>query len=553
MMTLLLVLCLQPTEAEKQSAAIETLCEDYWQFLLRESPTWATQLGDPRYNDKLSDLGPEARAASRKAREEFLERLKAIKPPSKLETITLDILRQRLELELGDDEHKFYQWDVDQMYGLHIQIFQLVNYHPLKKDADRATFVKRLEAFPKQVDQYIENLREGMKEGRVATKMATARVAGQLRALVDKQTSEWPIAVPGGDAAEKHVRPAFTKLLDFLEKEYKPRDEVALSKLPGGLNAYEHVIKRHTSLTYSARELHDIGIGEMESIEREMLKITKGGSIADYRKRVSSDRANYCESREEYLDRFRKILVRVEERLPHFFAKRPTTRYEVKAIEAYREKDSVAAFYEPASEDGKRPGVFWANCHRVDTRPKYNMTALAVHEAVPGHHLQIAFAQDLTKLPKFMRHTGSTAFVEGWALYAERLGDEMGVYETDLDRFGMLNYQAWRAARLVVDTGMHALDWSRDRAIEYFKRYLALPEGEIINEIDRYIIWPGQALAYKIGQRKIQALREKASTELGKKFRLTDFHVELLRHGAVPLPTLETLVDLWIEAQKKKP
>ncbi len=526
------------------------LCEEYWEWHLGEHPTHATFLGDHRYDNLLPDYGPEARERVRRELRAFLGRARAVAPASADEAVTADILRQKLEQALAHDDHKFWQWDVDQMDGPQIWIFELSNYHPLTTEDGRRSFSARLEAFPQVIDQYIANLRAGLSEKRVATKGAVDRVVLQLRAHLERPVDKWSIA-PGGDAATRCVKPALEKLLTFLEKEYAAREAVGLSSLPDGEAAYRYCIRHHTTLDLTPRELHDIGITELRSIEDEMRRIAKNTDLRDFRTRVMSDRANFPRSREEYLDGFRAILKRVDEKLPRFFARLPRAKYEVKAIEDYREKDAPAAYYYAPPADGTRNGIFYANCHKPETRPRGNMAALAAHEAVPGHHLQIAFAMELKDLPTFRRFSGFTAFVEGWALYTERLADEMGIYETDLDRYGMLTYQAWRAARLIVDTGMHALGWTRQQAIDFFVDHLALSDREIINEIDRYIIWPGQALAYKVGQREIESLRRKAQDTLGAKFRLPDFHTELLRHGAVPLPTLRMLIEKWIAAQPR--
>lgn len=531
--------------APDRSPELAALCDEYWEFRLRQDPVWATYLGDRRYDHLLPDLSAEGRAAERRALESFLIRARAVTALTDADRVTADILIRRLELSIEAFDHKFYQWDVDQMEGPHVWLFELVNHHPLKDTEGRRTFAARLQAFPRYMDQYIANLREGLREGRVAPRIAVDRVLDQLKAHLAARVTDWPISTADPEGAATHVRPAFEKLKAFLESEYRPREAPGLSALPGGEAAYRFRIRYHTSLDATAENLHRIGLDELAAIEREMRAIAKTDDLKEFAARLRADRANFATSREEYLEGFRRILRHVDAKLPQYFDRLPKTGYEVKAIEEYREKDSVAAFYYSPPEDGSRPGIFYANCYRPETRPRYTMAALAVHEAVPGHHLQIALAMELEGLPKFRRHVGFTAFVEGWALYTERLADEMGVYENDLERYGMLTYQAWRAARLVVDTGLHAFDWSRERAIEFFREHLALSDVEILNEIDRYIIWPGQALAYKVGQREIQALRAEAQVRLGARFDIRRFHHEVLRHGAIPLPTLRMMIERW--------
>jgi prolyl oligopeptidase len=543
---LLAILLLSGCAGTPRESSPDDLFEEYWQFNLRENPTEATYLGDHRYDDRLGENNAQSRERQRTEYRRLLHAIAQLRVP----TISSEILKQRLELNLESMDHKFYQWNLDQMGGPQVWLFELVNYHPWKTDEGRRTFHARLAAMPKYFDEYIANLREGLAEGRVATRGAWERVIQQLKDQLAMPLKDWSLSAAGVEPVERFVRPSLEKLLAFLEKEYKPREAVGLSALPGGEAAYRFCIKDHTTISATAEELHQFGLDEMNSIEKEMRAIAKTDDLAAYRTHLMSDPKNFATSREEYCDRFRDILKRVDAKLPEYFARLPKIGYIVKPIEEYREKDCVAAFYYGPPEDGSRPGTFYANCYRPEIRPRYNMAALAVHEAVPGHHLQISLALELKDLPTFRRHEGFTAFVEGWALYTERLAVEMGIYETDLERFGMLTYQAWRAARLVVDTGMHALGWTREKAIEYFKAHLALSETEIVNEIDRYIIWPGQALAYKVGQREIQSLRAKAEKDLGAKFKIGEFHDALLSNGALPLPLLRKLMEEWIASKK---
>jgi prolyl oligopeptidase len=331
---------------------------------------------------------------------------------------------------------------------------------------------------------------------------------------------------------------------DYL-RTYPGREAVGLSSLPGGAEAYRYRIRAHTTTELSAEEIHAIGLEELARLRTEMEAIAKTPDLKEFISRLKSDPANFYRDREELRADAQRLFEKARAGLPKQFGRHPKQDCVVKPIEEYREKDSVAAFYYPPPEDRSRPGIYYINTYNPTARPRYNLPALTVHEAVPGHHMQIAIALELEGLPHVRRHGHFTAYVEGWGLYSELLGVEMGLYDDDLSRFGMLTYQAWRACRLVVDTGLHALGWSRERAIEFFRENLALSETEIVNEIDRYIIWPGQALAYMIGRREIQKLREEARSRLGSRFDIRAFHDEVLRHGAVPLSTLRKLIEAW--------
>jgi len=399
------------------------------------------------------------------------------------------------------------------------------------------------------MDQYLDNLRAGVRDGRVAMRVAVERVIGQLKGLLGTPEEKSPFAakpelVP---SIRESVYPAFRKMLAYLEGEYLATSrakDVGLWALPGGQEAYRFRIRLHTTTDLTAEEIHRIGLEELRSIQAEMRTIAKG-DLRPFMDRLKKDPKNFFASREELIDSARRELAKATAKLPAWFKRLPKNECEVKAIEAYRERDCVAAFYYQPDEKLTRKGIFYANTFDATSRPRFNMPALAIHEAVPGHHLQIALALEIEGLPRFRRQAGFTAFVEGWGLYSERLGDEMGLYEDDLSRFGMLTYQAWRACRLVVDTGLHAMKWTRQQAIDFFMENVALTETEVLNEVDRYIIWPGQALAYMVGKREILALREEARKAMGPRFDIKDFHDVVLRNGAIPLTTLRRLVCGW--------
>lgn len=548
------------------SGELSRLCGDYWDHQMKMAPTWASYLGDRRFE---SDLG-HCHAASRKedldAVRGFLDRLAKIDRSSLPETdrVTVEVLEHTLRLSLEAEPHRFYQWDVDQMSGPQVWLFEMANYHPVD-DAGWANFLKRLRQFPGYVDEYVGNLREGLEAGNVAPEVAVVRVIDQLDKIAEKPEEGSPLLDvlkrrkgASGDRGEllgtirESVRPAYEKMRRFLREEYRgrARTQVGIGWNEAGKKAYEYRIRHHTSLPFTAEELHRIGREELGEIRERMKAIARKrgdeGDLKSFNEKLRKDAGNFYPSREEVVSDAKTILDRVDDALPRLFGRLPKLGCEVKAIEEYRERDAPAAYYYGPPDDGSRPGIYYVNTCNPGSRARYNLTALTLHEAVPGHHLQIALAQEMRDLPQFRRHIGVTAYVEGWALYAELLGDEESLYLTDLDRYGMLTYQAWRAARLVVDTGMHAMGWTREQAVQFFRENVAISEAEILNEIDRYIIWPGQALAYMVGRREIQSLRRKAAERLGTKFDLRAFHDELLRHGAVPLPVLRNVMERWL-------
>jgi uncharacterized protein (DUF885 family) len=554
---LLLIGCQSPGKDPMTAARdLQAICDESWEATLRENPTYATYLGDFRYNDRLADISEAGRARRRGLYEGFLKRLKGLdaKSLSESDHVTADILQLQLEQALEEDRHKFWQWEVDQMSGPQADFPQLLNFHPL---TDLKGLEARFRAFPTWMDQYLDNLRAGVREGRVAMRVAVERVIGQLKGLLGTSEDKSPFAAKPEllPAIREAIFPAFRKMLRYLEDEYVPKArtrDVGLWALPGGKDAYTFRIRFHTTTDLSAEEIHQIGLQELRSIQDEMRKIAKG-DLPAFMEKLKKEPKNFFATREDLLETARRELAKANAKLPQWFKRLPKNECEVKPIEDYREKDSVAAFYYPPDEKLTRKGIFYANTFEATSRPRFNMPALAIHEAVPGHHLQIALALEIEGLPRFRRQASFTAFIEGWGLYSERLGDEMGLYEDDLSRFGMLTYQAWRACRLVVDTGLHAMKWSRQQAIDFFMENIALTQTEVLNEVDRYIIWPGQALAYMVGKREIFALRDEAKRAMGARFDIREFHDVVLRNGAIPLSTLGRLVRQWAGISASSP
>lgn len=529
---------------------LDRLAHEYWEFLLRENPVWATYLGDHRYDDRLADPGPEGRERIRDGNARFLRRAREAEAG-----ITTDVLKLQTELAIEEDRHKFWQWAVDPMDGPQAAFPQILNYHPLRNAEDARNLAARFRAFSAFIDRYLENLREGVREGRVAAAVAVERVLGQLDAMLGTPPEASPFAQALRSApAETHaaIREAIrTGVYAALERmrgllrSYPGRASIGLGSLPDGAEAYRFRIRQHTTTELGAEEIHRIGLEELERIEAAMRDLGFRGDVRAVAADLRRDPANFFASREELERTTRDLVERIDAKLPARFDPLPRTRCEVRRIEEYREGDAPAAYYYPAPEDRSRPAIYYVNTHSPESRPRYNLPALTAHEAVPGHHLQFAIALE-TEMPLFRRHGMFTAYVEGWALYAELVADELGFYEDRLAKFGALTYQSLRACRLVVDTGIHAMGWSRDRALGFFREHLALSEGEIANEIDRYVVWPGQALAYMVGRREIQELRAVSERRLGRRFDVRAFHREVLRHGALPLSALRRAVGEWI-------
>lgn len=566
-----------PTPAASASAELSRLADEMWQLSLESEPTYATYLGDHRWNDRLSDISSEGRARVLASLQKIARRVAALDPEALNETerVTRDIILRKIDDSEQEDRLRFYEWSVDQMNGPQVEFFQQVNFHPFRNAKDVRDLASRFRAFPKYMDQYLDNLRSGLRNGRVAPRIAVDRVLAQVEKVAAQTVGTSPLFSAVGkipsdlpeveraelrksieDAIEDAVLPAYRKFRDFIKSDYqgRARDSVGVCAMPNGGEVYSFRVRSHTTTDLTPEQLHQIGLDELKQIGDEMLAIARkrgfAGDAAAFNASIREDKANFATSREQILEGYREVLTRVQEQLPKYFRKLPKCPVVVKPIEEYREKDCVAAFYYPPTNDFSRPGIYYANTYDPPSRSLFGMAALSVHEAIPGHHLQIALAMELDNLPEIRQHGGFTAFVEGWALYSERLADEMGIYRDDIERFGMLTYQAWRATRLVVDTGIHRFGWARQQAIDFFKSKVALSEAEIVNEVDRYIIWPGQALAYKVGQREITSLRAEAEKTLGDRFDLREFHDVVLRNGAIPLTTLRGIVEEWIRVKR---
>jgi len=558
---------------------IHQLFDEDWQWALREYPESATLLGDNRFNDRLTDYSLDA-IERRKAHErEMLSRIEKIDRAklSGQDVISYDLFLRDKRLNVEGQRFPIEYMPIDQMNGVQITFGQLAGSTSFRKAKDYENYVARLSAFPAQVDQFITLMRRGIETKWIPPAVPLRSVPDQIEGQITDDPSRSPYYKPfehfpeglpaeerarlsamGRKSIEQSLTPALKKLSAFIKETYLAacRKEIGASSLPDGDAFYQYSIKRHTTTNLTAKEIHEIGKSEVARIRKEMEAIIQQvgfkGSFQDFLSFLRTDQRFYYKNAGDLVAGYSYIAKEADGGLPQLFAELPRTPYGVRVIPDYEAPAQTTAYYQPGAADGSRAGLFMINTYKLDTRPKYEMEALTLHESVPGHHLQIARAQELKSLPDFRRNAGYTAYVEGWGLYAESLGSEMGFYADPYSKFGQLTYEMWRACRLVVDTGMHAFGMTRQQAIDLMKENAAKTENDIIVEIDRYIVWPGQALAYKMGELKLKELRAKATKELGTRFDVRKFHNAVLDDGALPLDVLEQRIAAWIAEEKGK-
>ncbi len=550
------------------SSPVNVLADRFWEAILAEDPTTATMYGDERYDDRLDDPSPEGRARRRSLMERTLAEAAAIDPAIQPleDRITLDMIRVVCELGLVQDRQRTDLLRVvDQMAGPQTLLPQLVSFQA----ADTPERLDRLEARLRAYEGYMaanrELLREGIASGLTAPRIVTERTIAQLERLLETPSGEAVVTASVKVASEADrarietlvrdvVMPADQAFLDALRDDYLPASRVdpGLWSAPDGDALYRTQILAWTTLEIDPEEVHRIGLEELETIETERRAIARaegfGDDTAGYRAALATEPANIPADPEELLLRAREDIDRAMTLAPRYFGRLPRAGCEVRAVEAFKERDSPFAYYIPPTTDGSRPGIYYANTYDLPTRTYTKLASTTYHEAAPGHHFQIALEMENEGLNVF-RRLGSRmvggAYVEGWGLYSERLADEMGLYRSQAERFGMLDGQAWRAARLVVDSGLHALRWPRQRSIETLLG-AGLTETDAIIETDRYICWPGQALTYKLGQREIERLRTRIAVRDGADFDLRAFHDAVLGHGSLPLATLARELPNWV-------
>lgn len=563
----------QRTEGER----LHALFDLYWQYSLDEYPELATYTGDTGRNHRWTDHS--LAAYDRRNREmEIPARVLATIDRAQLtpaDQVHYDLFRRNAEESLEGRRFKGEYMPLTQMGGVQQNVAQTLMLMPYFEVAHFEHALARLAAVPALVDQTIALLDKGLETGITPPQVTLRDVPDQVRNQLVHEPLESPLLRPfltfpaTVDAPTQErlrtaaaatflqaVAPAYRLLLDYLETRYLPgtRATIAARDLPDGEAWYAFAIRQMTTTALGAEEIHRIGKDEVRRIRAQMDGVMAetgfDGTFEQFVGFLRTDDRFFFDNADELLMTYRDICKRVDPELPKLFATLPRLPYGVVPVPSYAEKSQTTAYYEPGSPAAGRPGRFFANTYDLHARPKWEMEALALHEAVPGHHLQIAIAQELPEMPEFRRHGFYTAYIEGWGLYAESLGSEMGFYSDPYARFGQLTYEMWRAIRLVVDTGMHALGWTRQQAIDFFTENAGKAEHDIVVEVDRYIVWPAQALAYKIGELKIKELRARASQALGTAFDLRRFHDEVLGAGALPLDVLEARIDAWIEGQR---
>jgi uncharacterized protein (DUF885 family) len=561
-----------PAPAPATATALDTLAAEAWDAWLAHDPILGTAVGDPRYDALLPGLAEADVAASRATFAALLERLDALPQddPAAGEpgaAVTRSALRETLGESISLIDTGLAAWNVDPLDGVPAYLLSVPEYQRHETPAQRAAMIERWRGIGAYVDAHVDRLLRSLAGGVVACSSPVESVIDTLRGLLETPDSAWPFLEPARDADDpafaadledtvaSGIRPAFARLHDVLATEIlpaaRPPERPGLCHLPGGDDTYLRLVRVHTSLDLAPDELHRTGLAEIARIDAEMeaLAATTIGSRsrADAIARLRGDPALLFATREEVHAKAEEALARATAAIPAWFGRLPRAACTVVDMAAHEEEHNTIAYYRPPAEDGSRPGQYYLNTSHPETRPRYEAEVLAYHESIPGHHLQIAIGQELEGLPAFRRHLGPTAFFEGWGLYTERLADEMGLYSGDLDRIGVLSFDAWRASRLVVDTGMHAMGWTRRQAIDFMLEHTALAPNNIVNEVDRYISIPGQALAYKTGQLELLRLRAEARERLGPAFDIRAFHDTVLGNGALALPTLREIVGAWID------
>ena len=561
-----------------EHARLRRLFDIHWDYLLREFPEFATEVGAAGQNDRWTDRSAAAIARRKADLDLPLKALATIEraklPPE--DAFNYDLFKRQAEAQV---EGRRFPWELmplNQLWGIHHGVPQILGEQmPARTAADYEAIVSRLRGTAAFVDQTIAAMKEGLRRGVTPPKITLRNVVAQIDAILVEDPAKSPflaafqrmpetvpadrreaLKVEAAKLLKGQALPAFRRLLDFLESEYVPRcrESVAATALPDGQAWYAYQVAQSTTTRLTPKQIHEIGLEEVKQIRTEMERLMRATGFSQdlsaFFEFLRTDPRFFFSRPEDLLAGYREIAKRADPEVIKLFGRVPRLPYGVLPMSSHTAASRAAGVYEAGSLAAGRPGYFRANLSAVETRPKWEMEALVLHEAVPGHHLQGALAQEQLNLPNFRKYAGYDAYGEGWALYAETLGYDMGFYKDPYSHFGALNYQMWRAVRLVVDTGIHAFGWSRQQAIDYFKANSAKPEREIVVEIDRYIASPGQALAYKIGQRKFLELRERAARELGARFDLRAFHDAVLAEGALPLDLLEARIDGWIAERK---
>lgn len=567
--------------AEDKARQLDALYAEYWEEQLKLNPVLATFQGDHRYDDQLPDFGSaEYRRQVHDFSVRWLERVRAIGADGLdgQALLSWQIFVRNLEQAL--EEEKFPAWMVpvnqmDSIISYAVLLGSGASAQPFRTVKDYDNWLARASRLPVLLDTQIANMREGIKAGVVQPRVVMEKVVPQLDAIITDRPEDsqfWgpvanmPADFPGEEKARltgayrdliaNRLMPALRRQRDFIVNEYLPhtRDTVGLDALPGGGEWYAFRVRSSTTTSLTPEEIHQIGLDEVARIHGEMRKVMEQvgfkGTLQEFFRFMQTDKRFEFESEEALLAHYRSLEEKVMAGVPKLFSLLPKAGFEIRPVEAFRAQSAAGGEYMMPSEDGSRPGIFYVNTYDLPTRKTWDAEDLFLHEAIPGHHFQLALQQELKDLPAFRRFGGETAFIEGWGLYAESLGRELGVYTDPYSWFGRLQGELWRAIRLVVDTGLHSKGWTREQVLQYMFENSSVSEPDAIAEAERYIAWPGQALAYKIGELKIKELRARAEEQLGDRFDIREFHAEVLKDGAVPLDILERKIDRWIASKQ---
>ncbi|BAW80371.1 hypothetical conserved protein [Candidatus Nitrosoglobus terrae] len=556
---------------------LHRLFQDEWERYLREHPVFSSSIGDRRYNDKWGDNSLVAIRSRHEEDKRALRQLLSINREllPENEKLNYDLFKQPLEVDIEGFQYRTFLMPLDQLGGIQ-NLHETVERLRLQTEEDFRDWITRLKQVNRVIQDTIDLMKIGIKEGRTQPKVIMERIPDQIARQIVDDPKESPFyqvfrEIPEGIQATTQVEikkeaeqtianiviPAYRQFQIFFNQQYLPncRDNIGANSLPNGKSFYAYQTRQFTTTELTPKEIHEIGLKEVNRIRNEMEELINqlkfGGNFNEFLRFLRTDPQFYYQDPKALLQGYRAIAKRIDPELVKIFRKLPRMPYGIKPIPMSSAPDTVTGYYQPPAADGSRAGYYYVNLYKPEARPKYEMEVLTLHEAVPGHHLQIALQQELTDLPNFRRFSGFTAFEEGWGLYAESLGEDLGLYQDLYSKFGQLTYEMWRAARLVVDTGIHSKGWTRQQAIDFFKENTAKAEYDIANEIDRYIAWPGQALAYKIGELKIKALQQEASMILGSHFDIRAFHDALLSNGALPLGILEQNINKWIKDQQE--
>ncbi len=554
------------------------LLADEWEYEMRESPETATQIGDYRYNDRWSDISLAHVREQEEVIQDWLLRFEAVNTDgfSEQEKLSETLMVRGLKEEIEDFNFKNYEMPVDQINGLQLQLAQLVQIFPFDSTKQYEDYIARLHRIPLFIEQMMEVMRQGEKDKLMPPRYLLEKTVGQCKSIAEpageanvfgQPVTHFPDSIPTADrkrlhdavvaAVDQEVRPAYTKLTNFIATDYAPkgRAEPGIWSLPDGDARYRFAVRKLTTTNMAPEEIHELGLREVARIEADQLAIAKSlgfTNLKDFRASLKTNPKLIPTSREQILETFRHYIAQMQPELPKLFGLLPKTTLEVRSVQEYREKEAPFAEYSQGTPDGSRPGIVYVDTGDFQHRSLISVESTSYHEGVPGHHMQISIAQTLPDLPTFRQQAFYSAYQEGWALYAEQLGKDIGFYQDPYSNYGRLSDEILRAVRLVVDTGIHYKHWTRQQVVDYFHEHTSEDEPNVQSETDRYVAWPAQALAYKLGQLEILKLRARDKAELGSHYDIRAFHDEILDGGAMPLDVLDTRVTAWIEAQKSQ-